>query len=451
MNKIIISIILLVSVNLFSQNKKIVYNFNEIPQVLITNPGADVDFKWHVGFPGLASNYIHAGASGFSAYDLLADDGVNFNTKLKKLIYNLDFKDFYTINQQTDVFNLGIQLKNESKDYVSFGFYEELDAILYHPKDYILLAYEGNSNASNRINFDNLNFKSELLGVFHIGINRKIDKKLTVGARLKIYSSVYNVTSTSNSGIFYTSEGENNFYKYSMLNMDMKVQTSGIVHNEHGVADENVVNRFFASGNMGLGLDFGFTYKINNDWVSAASFQDLGFIRHSKNTTVYSVQGNQEFEGLELEFPDSSNPYDYLQQFKDELPLETDSSSYTSYRTIKLNGSLGYQFGKLDTSDCLRSTYDTKRNEIGIQLYSALRPKAPQVAGTLYLYKKIAKAFRIKATYTVDSYSAKNIGFGFSSHIGFLNIYGGVDNILGYTDLAKSKNQTINFGINFTR
>ncbi len=447
MNRKYIFIILFCFViNLSSQNKKILFGFNEVPQTLMANPGAEVDFQWHSGIPILSSNYIHAGISGFAINDIFANDGVNINTKIATLLPNIDNADFYTINQQLEVFNIGFRRTNK-KDYISLGYYEEFDLIAYHPKDLVTLAYEGNQDLNKIFNLRDFKFKAEVLGVFHFGVSRKWNKKITIGARIKLYSSAFNITSTQNSGLFFTKEGTNNIYRHRMQEIDFTLKTSGVIHNEAEV-EQSMFSRFVASGNMGLGLDFGLTYKINKNWITEASFQDLGFIRHTKNTTVYKVQGTQEYDGLNLTFP-TGNPIDYLNQVKNELPLIYGSEKYTSLRSLKVNGLIAYQFGDRDNASCLRTFYENSfRSKIGLQIYSILRPKRPQFAATLFYDKKFSKFLRGKITYTVDSYSAKNIGIGLSTRIGVFNMYGAIDNILGLTNIAKSKNQTINFGIN---
>ena len=85
--KYIIYFLLLAELNINAQNKKILFNFDEIPQTLMVNPGAEVDFQWHIGMPVLSGTYVHVGISNFSTNDLFAIDGINFNTKLN----NKDF------------------------------------------------------------------------------------------------------------------------------------------------------------------------------------------------------------------------------------------------------------------------------------------------------------------------------------------------------------------------
>jgi hypothetical protein len=54
----------------------------------------------------------------------------------------------------------------------------------------------------------------------------------------------------------------------------------------------------------------------------------------------------------------------------------------------------------------------------------------------------------MKATYTIDSYSFKNIGLGLSSNFGPVNFYILADNLLEYRDVAKANSLSFQFGLN---
>jgi len=448
----------------FSQNKKILFGFDEIPQTLMVNPGAKVDFKWHIGVPLLSSFYLHGGISGFDANEIFSVGG-DINLKLINLFDKLDNKDFYTLNQQLEVFNVGFRLKNR-KDYLSFGFYEEFDGILFHPKDLITLAYEGNQDLNKVFSIEDVSLKAELLGVFHVGLSKKIDKKLTVGARFKIYSSVFNVSSVRNTGVFFTTEDstQDNIYSHHFQGVDFALRTSGLIDREgesvltdenDEFAADNIFNKFLASGNMGMGIDLGLTYRLKENIDITASVLDFGYIRHKKEVVEYEVKGSHTFDGLNLIFPTDGNIIDYWQNFEDdidiELPLDTIANQkYTSYRSTKIHSAATYRFGKRRNDDCLR-TYikDAYKNEAGIQLYTIFRPQAPQLAVTLFYYRRFSKHLSTKVTYTIDAYGAKNVGLGLTTRLGMFNFYTTVDNVFGFTDLTKSNNQSIQFGLSF--
>jgi hypothetical protein len=105
----------------------------------MTNPGADVKYKYY-----FESHYsgVSGRIFGFSAFDLFADNEVDFNTKLRDVVYNASRNDFITVNEQIEILSGGFKLGDwmENKGYVSFGLYQEFDFISYVPKDIAILA-----------------------------------------------------------------------------------------------------------------------------------------------------------------------------------------------------------------------------------------------------------------------------------------------------------------------
>ena len=68
-----------------SQNKQIVYDFANLPQTLLLNPGAEVTNKWHVGVPVVSHFSVNGGFTGFSTYDIFADNGREIEADFKLL------------------------------------------------------------------------------------------------------------------------------------------------------------------------------------------------------------------------------------------------------------------------------------------------------------------------------------------------------------------------------
>ena len=67
----------------YAQNKQVLYDFASLPQTLLLNPGAEVGHKFHVGLPLLSQLSVQAGFTGFSVYDIFADDGIDINDKIR--------------------------------------------------------------------------------------------------------------------------------------------------------------------------------------------------------------------------------------------------------------------------------------------------------------------------------------------------------------------------------
>ena len=446
---------------IFSQNKQLLYGFNEIPQSLLLNPGTNINNDWYVGMPLLSNIHAHGGSSGVSVYELFAADGIDFNTKLEKVVYNLGPKDFFTANEQMELLSGGYTFgpSYNKNQYLSFGIYQEMDAIAYFPKDYAILVYEGNQDNIDRIfNAGHLNAAAELISVFHVGYNKKINKKFTYGVRGKIYSNLINLNSTKNSGYFVTVRGESNIYDH-IFNLDLEVRTSGLksLTDKTEFEPKDLVKRAFLGGNLGLGFDVGFTYQINKQWYVDASLLDIGFIRHSKDTENYKLDGSYVFEGVNPIFPESGSSKtadEYWSEIEDEFEdlftIDTTNAKYTTWRPLKLNASLNYAFGEKRDKEC-NCRRDDKGflNRLGLQLYAIKRPLQPQMALTAYYFRSFLDGLQAKVSYTVDTYSFKNLGLGISANLGSFNFYLMADNLLEYQNIYDARTASLQLGINF--
>src|SRR5690606_10707260 len=215
---------------LSSQNRQLLYDFHEIPQALMLNPGMKASQKWHVGIPVISGLYVQAGSSGVTVNDLFADDGVDFTTKVQeRVLAAMDRRDDFGSTSQIEAFNVGFRGRNRPNDYYSFGMYGELDIISYWPKDFAILAFQGNGGQNIGRDFDlgDLKLRGEMVNVIHFGINRKVDRDLTLGIRAKLYSSIFQFQSLDNSGSFRTVAGNDNIYR-THLQADMQFQTAGL-------------------------------------------------------------------------------------------------------------------------------------------------------------------------------------------------------------------------------
>ena len=452
-------------ISLLSQNKEVLYGLEETPQGMLLNPGSRISYDYHFGVPFLSQIHVNGGSSGVSVYDIFQESSVDINTRISNKIFELKNTDFFTATQQLELLNFG--WKNKKNYYFSGGIYQEFDFILYFPKDLAILAWEGNANyIGKEFNLGEINVSGDLLTVYHFGVNKKINKKITVGGRAKLYSSMLSFSSTSNSGTFVTipSESGDNIYDHIVSNATINVNTSGITSLSDLDTRTQVINkllgRSFFGGNLGIGVDLGATYEINEKWTASASILDLGAIFHKKNIESYQVSGEYNLDGIELLFPplgngDSSLPYyeDLIDDIGAAFTIDTIYNSYIQMRPVKMYASVKYNFGQAiggdKTCNCLKMGENQKYNQsIGFQYFSIIRPKGPQIAATLFYYHRLSDYFSVKATYTADSYSYSNVGLGLITNIKMVNFYIVADNLQWYSNLAKAKSVSLQFGFN---
>lgn len=459
--------LLLVGFRSYAQNKQLLYDFTDIPQALMINPGVASDFNWYAGIPAVSGLSFQAGSSGVSAYDLFANDGININTKVRnRLLTNMNAKDELSGTYQLEILNVGFRGQNPNYFY-SFGIYNEGDAIGYWFQDYAILAIEGNADRlSQRFDLGDLKTRGEMMNVFHFGINRRTSNKLTLGIRAKIYASIFDFNSSRNKGYFITRPGQNNTLS-SRFKADLEMQTSGInalkAAKKDGTLGSAIIQRGFFGGNLGLGFDFGFTYKLNKQTVLTGSLLDLGAIFHSNDVENYTLKGDVITEGVEVILPDALDDpnQDLWQNLVDDIeeivPFENNFDSYIAFRPTKLNVSLRRNWTEMlvPGKNCNCGPYadnvDSMSkfvNGVGAQLYLINRPRGPQAALTAFYTRRFGRNLAVKTTYTVDKFSLTNLGLGLNMQVGPINLYILADNLLAYRNIADSRYTSFQLGLN---
>ena len=452
MNKLVLILFLISVVSLKSQ-QKLAFSFGESPQTLLLNPGAETNFRSHYGIPMLSNFSFDLGITGFTLNDLFSNDSRAFKTRFEAVLNKINSTDYVSFNTQVEVLNVGFRL--DKKTYLSFGFYEELDFISYMPKDFIELFYYGNQPFLNRsFSLSQVSMKGDFLGVLHAGISKKINEKLNVGARVKIYSSSINIESLNNSGTFTSSTSNENIIRQSLNNLNGQIRTSGIVDSDDEFIDSpgEYFSKTFLGSNMGLGLDLGLTYHFTSQLEFTASLLDIGFIRHSKNTKNFNIDGNYVLDGLNFEY-DASSLSNYWQQveqdFRDRVITEETQEAYTSWRPMKINAALKYSFGEKRDKTCYSKTHKQYYyNAIGFQLHNIMRPIKPQFSFTSFYEASLSKKIHTKFTHTINDYSSMIFGAATSLQLGKLSVFGGLDNLLGVADVSSGNSVAFNFGFN---
>ncbi|MDG1508773.1 MAG: DUF5723 family protein [Flavobacteriaceae bacterium] len=448
----ILFLILSITTSLNAQ-QQLSFSFGEVPQNLMLNPGAETNFRSHYGIPVFSNLSFTAGFTGFTLADLFLNDSRDFNLKFEEVLNKIDSDDYININTVVEVLSAGLRL--DDKTYVSFGFYEELDLITYLPKDITELVYYGNEPFLNRpFSISELVMKADMLGVLHAGMSRKVDEKLTIGGRLKIYSSSLNIETNNNSGTITATTNNTNIIRQTLDNLDAEIRTSGIT-DSNGDANESfndVFSNTLLGGNLGLGFDVGLTYHFSPQLEFTGSIIDVGFIKYSKNIRNYTAKGNYILDGINFEY-NSDDPSDYWEQLEEDfnanVPTGETENTYTSWRPMKINAALKYSFGEKRSKFCYTKTHKQYYyNSIGFQIHTIMRPLKPQLSFTSFYEKSFSKKIHTKFTHTINDYSAAIFGVATSLRVGKLNIFGVLDNILAVTDLASANNISLNFGFN---
>lgn len=436
-----------------AQQNQLLYNFGNVPQTSLLNPSKQFKHKMYIGVPLLSGISVSAGITGITLKDLFLKDKVHFTTKVTEAISKLSSRDFISLNAQINVLNVGYKLDEQT--FLTGGFYSEIDFFIKFPKDIATLMHHGNASYLNRnFSFSEIALKGDVLGIFHAGVSRKISKKLNVGGRFKIYSSTLNVYSGKNKGAFSTYEGTNNLLKHYLNNAYVVGKSSGLLKSkDKPEVNISTLTSTFFGGNLGIGIDLGFTYKFSDQTEFLASLLDIGFISYSKDVRNYTIEGNFVTEGINFLY-DAVNPKDYWKELEDDFNRqvsgEEDRQSYTLWRPLKLFTSLKHGFGRARfTKNCSQIGYkDYYKHYVGAQLSSVTRPNNNQLAVTTFYERRFAENTLAKIAYTIDEFSYTNIGVGFSTQIGMVNVHALVNNVFKLKDVSNTNTLSIQFGIN---
>lgn len=433
--------------------QQLAFSFGETPQSLMLNPGAETNFKYHYGIPIFSNVSFNGGIQGFDMSDLFLKDNQSFDRKFQLLLDRVNENDYLNFNMRIDILNGGYRL--DDRTYLSFGFYEELDFIFYIPKDLIELGYYGNRRFLNRsYSVSQVVFKGDLTGVLHAGISRKVNDRLNIGGRVKIYSGSANIETNHNSGTLTTTENDVNILRHSINNLNAEVRSSGFLNSNDDFLENpnSLLSRTFLGGNLGLGFDVGMTYHFSPEVEFTASILDLGFIRNSKDVRTVTANGDYTFDGINFEY-DPDNPRDYWNELENDIdaniPTTENQDPYTSWRPTRINAAVKYSFGSVRRKSCYAPTHKKYYfNSIGLQMNTIMRPKGPQVAWTGFFDTSLTERFHTRMTYTMNDFSGMILGGGFTFQWGKVNVFGTMDNMIGMRDVLRANNISFNFGVN---
>ncbi|MDH3796805.1 MAG: DUF5723 family protein [Flavobacteriaceae bacterium] len=460
------------------QNRELLYDFDEIPGALMLNPGMKMSYQWYAGVPGLSGIGINAGTSGATVHDIFADDGVDINQKIREhMINGMTKRDEISGTFQVNLLQGGFRAANNTRNFYSFGWYLESDAIVYWPKDLAVLAWDGNADQlGRRFDLGHLKTRGELLSVFHFGINHIYNPKLILGARAKIYSIPLHMASTNNQGHFLTTSGQNNIFSHTLV-ADMLARSSGFNEIRNALDDDTVdevselqkilTKRSLLGGDLGFGIDLGFSYDLNESWVVTGSLLDLGLSFHSTDPWNYTLDGNITTEGVEVILPDAlADPdsefwEDLVDEIEAMVPFAENNDSYISFRPTKFYGSVRYNFGEplsnvgIRSADCNCDAQAsgsrgliTYTNSAGLQVFAINRPRGPQTAVTAFYTRRLGRLMQLKATYTADKFTKTNLGLGVNLQAGPIQFYAMADNLIGFKNLADTQYASFQIGLN---
>lgn len=448
MYKIIISILIILSfaeVVKGQDGNNTMYFLSNLPQRVRLNPAYQPEYKVFIGLPVLSGVGFNYNNSAFGIDKVLSKTrNDSLMVDVNKLYKSLNKRNFILFDADFSILTVGVKNKDW---YLTFDVLEKNDMLFRFNKDLVTFLKEGNADYLGK-DFDcgrlglNANFYNE----FALGASRKINDKLTVGARVKFLMGIANVKMTdSKLNIKTSSDGEKiTIHSEQKIRASLPIEYTktgeyvdwdGFEFNDDDLGVSTILN----TGNLGFGIDLGGEYQFMDKLKFHASLLDLGFIHWGSNTYTFTQNTTYDWTGADLtntivgddKFEDAFD--DMLDTLKDQFRFRDATSGYTTMLHAKLN---------------LGATYDVcKMLNVGALFRATMLDKTFYPSFTVSANARLIRNISATVTYTTTLGNYANIGAGLTAKLGAIQLYAMTDNVLA-ANYTHTQGTSARVGIN---
>jgi hypothetical protein len=419
-----------------------------VHQTKYLNPAYQNSCNGFWGLPALSGVFVEGANSAFDYNDILHNgEGIRLDSliiDINKVKAQLSTSNYLWAGTQVPIFGMGFWVKNA---YFTFDVSNKTRVRLSYPADLIKLI-DGNANyigEDNPIIMENIGPSAINYNEISFGLSKRILHRLTIGGKFKILSGNLNVQSPGSSIKLYTAEAEDN---YAMrLETDLKINMAGPFSYEFddqgNISTINTdtvfkVSQILSAKNLGMAIDFGAIYQLNDKFRLYGSVTDLGFINWKGNAKSLTQKGTFEFSGLALDSVFSESDYNELEQLADSLADFFNFSEAASKYTNMLN-----------TNIYLGATYDIgKFMNLGLLSRTYFFDNGIHEAATFSANFKPVKWFGASLSYSYMNKEYRNIGLGMAVRLGGFQLYFISDNLNVAFDPKNAKSARAQLGLN---
>lgn len=412
---IIIGFLTLSSFDSLAQVEGTLHYMNSLPQVVINNPAFVPKYKFSLGLP-VSSLYQGYTNNGFSYNDLITRKDGQVNADLSKWIKVLPDKTYIAPALSMDFLRLGFHVN--SKLYLTLNSTAKEYGHFVLPKGLASVFVEGNAPYIN----STINISPQLEGIsYHetgVGASYEVDKKLTVGGRVKLLHGVASIT-TELSDVSIAIDSN-----YHMTaSADLNVKTSGInSFTDSGFEISKEWKNYIQ--NRGLAIDIGATYRLLDKLTLNASLIDLGGIGWKNNLYEYSLdksRANYTFSGINADDLVNGTASDFMDAQVDSIKnnFKLQEGTTTSFRT------------PLPTKIYLGGNFEVMKNlSVGAVFYAQKFHDRFSPGWTASVNHHLGRVISTTLSYTMSNRSYNNLGAGLSFNFTPIQLYIVGDNLL---------------------
>jgi len=426
----------------FTQQSSTLFLMDKIPQANLVNPAIMPPCRFFIGMPVLSSFHFNLGVTGFSYNDIFSKaPGDSLKITPNTILNKAHNTDLVTTELYLNLLSFGFTKK---KYYFTFNLNDKIDFLLTYPKDLMTMLWDGNSAfQGTTANLSSLRVNFNYYREYAFGVASHVNKKLTMGGRVKILFGKANLYTADSWTSLYVDQNTwaNYLQSNALVNASLPVAITtnpdGTVKNI-SLQNINIPGFFLNRQNPGLGVDFGFVYKYNNKTTFSGSILDVGAIRWRSNYFNFYESGALAFSGTG--YNSSFNFSNYVERLKDSM-LNTFNLRYRQQK----------YFSPLVPNIYLGATYQFNR-DMNLGLVSRTEifkywVVLPTV--TASLNTNFSKHISLSLSWSYMDYAFNNIGLGMGLKFGTFNFHIVSDNVYGMMFYKGTQNVNIRFGFGF--
>jgi hypothetical protein len=411
----IVGTLIFSSLTSLAQVEGTLHYMNSLPQVVVNNPAFVPKYNFSLGLP-FSSLYQGYTNNGFSYNDLVTNKDGQVKADLSKWIKILPDKTYIAPALSLDFLRLGFRVN--PKLYVTLNSTAKEYGHFVIPKGLASVFVEGNAPYVN----STINISPELEAIsYHetaVGASFEVNKKLTVGGRVKLLHGVASITTQSSDVSIAVDENY-----HLTASADLNVKTSGI-NNITGPGFEITSEWKNYIKNRGMAIDIGATYRLLDKLTLNASLIDIGSIGWKNDLYEYTLdktKANYTFSGINADDLVNGTASDFMDAQVDSIKtnFKLQEGTTTSYRT-RLPGKifLGGNF------ELMRSL------NIGTVFFAEKFQGRFSPGWTTSLNSQLGRALSTSISYTMSNRSYNNFGAGLSFNFTPIQLYMVGDNLL---------------------
>ncbi len=352
---------------LFSQQTGTLYFVENSPLRHMYNPAFQPQEDFYVSLPLLGYLNGEIGNNSFKFNDLLYKQGdgmisfLNSDAGINRFYSTLKPNSTFYSGYQWNIISFGFKL---SSSFFNFTYSERFLGSVNLPRNIVGISLYGTPSTGGTFDFSSLQAGLTAYSEAGFGYSTQLNEKISVGGKFKL---LFGHANLSNVNRFFNLQAESTGWQFSgngtaYVSSPVLLNFSADNRSFSYTTPQNL-NDWYKPTGLGLGIDVGLIYHLNDKINFSASVLDIGFIRWRKNTVNLNYDIDYNFSGADQlnQNPNSTSLVDIYNQMANGNPLVdtlvtafnsslTSSRSLNNYSTstsAKLNIGVEYNFHEM--------------------------------------------------------------------------------------------------------